>query len=81
MVYETRFYLDDWQHSFIIVWISLDLEALFRISTDYRVNGSPCPRGWIVSVVYCQVYHYARRTLVYVGLKLLETNKEKTNHH
>ena len=64
-------YLDNRQHSFVIVWISLDFKALCRISVDYRVDSSPCPCGWVVSIIYCQVDHHTRHALMHMSLELL----------
>lgn len=63
-------YLDNGEHSLVVVWVSLDLKALCGISIDYRVDCSPCSCGWVVSIIYCQVDHHARHALVHVGLKL-----------
>ncbi len=70
-------YLDNRQHSLIIVWVGLDLKALCGISVDYRVGSSPRPRVWVVSVVYCQVDHHTRRALMHLCLKLLEERERQ----
>lgn len=72
-------YLDNRQHSFVIVGVGLDLKALCGISVNYRVGSSPRPRVWVISVVYCQVDYHTRRALVHICLKLLE--ERETNHH
>lgn len=64
-------YLDNRQHSLIVVWVGLNLKALRRVSTDYRVHGSPRCCGRIVSVIYRQVDHNARWALIHMSFKLL----------
>lgn len=64
-------YLDNRQHSLVVVWIGLDLEALRRISVDDGVDGSPRLGGRVVSVVHRQVDHVACRTFIHRCLELL----------
>lgn len=63
-------YLDDREHSFVIVWVGLNLKALCGISVNYRIESSPCSCGWVISVDHGQVDHHTRRALIYIRLKL-----------
>lgn len=64
-------YLDNRQHSLVIVWIGLDLKALCGIPVNYRVGSSPRPCVWVIPVIYSQVDHHTCRAFVHVRLKLL----------
>lgn len=81
-------YLDNGEHSLVIIRVGVDLKALSGISFNYRVDSSSSSRGRVVPVVDCEVDHHACRALVDKCFKLrrqterlILVSKEKTQRN
>lgn len=63
-------YLDNGEHSLVIIGVGVDLKALSGISFNYRVDSSSSSRGRVVPVVDCEVDHHTCRPLIDKRFKL-----------
>lgn len=71
-------YLDNREHSLVIIRVGVDFKALSGISFNYRVDSSSSSRGRVVPVVDCEVDHHTCRPLVDKRFKLRRQRERLT---